>query len=59
VLRTDTDGSVQVTIAADGAIGVTETGARKVADQGPQLAAATPLLVRPGSAFACGIPSRE
>jgi competence protein ComEC len=61
VLRTDTDGSVQVTIAPDGAIGVTDTGARKVADQapqiGPQLAAATTLLVRPRTAFACGIPS--
>jgi competence protein ComEC len=59
VLRTDTDGSVQVTIAPDGAIGVAESGARKVAavDRGPQLAAATPLLTRPGSPFACGIPS--
>src|SRR5262249_20903333 len=57
VLRTDTNGSVQVTIAPDGVIGVTESGARKVADQGPQLAAAVPLLVTSRPAFACGIPS--
>jgi competence protein ComEC len=64
VLRTDTDGSVAVTIATDGTIAVSSSGARKSAllpaAAGPQLAAgggAIPLLARPAAAFSCGIPS--
>jgi competence protein ComEC len=57
VLRTDTDGSVQVTISPDGAIAVSESGARKAAVLGPRVAAAAPLPLSPGSAFSCGIPS--
>jgi len=64
VLRTDTDGSVAVTIAPDGAIGVSSSGARKAAlapaAGGRQVAALgrdAPLLARPAAAFSCGIPS--
>ncbi len=62
VLRTDTDGSVAVTIAPDGTIAVATTGARAVATTpaGPQLAAAgtgIPRLPLVPAAFACGIPS--
>jgi competence protein ComEC len=64
VLRTDTDGSVAVTIAADGAIGVSSSGARKAAvapvEAGPQLASrepGIPLLAQPAAAWRCGIPS--
>ena len=64
VLRTDTDGSVTVTIATDGVIAVATTGARKAAltpvRAGPQVAAAVlsiPRLTPPAGAFSCGIPS--
>ncbi|HLO35822.1 MAG TPA: ComEC/Rec2 family competence protein, partial [Candidatus Deferrimicrobium sp.] len=64
VLRTDTDGSVAVTIAADGTIAVAASGARTAAlpTLGPEAqiaaagAAAPPLLAR-AVAFSCGIPS--
>ena len=66
VLRTDTDGSVAVSIAADGTIAVATTGARKVAGEpraaGPPIAAAGATstaglsLVRTAR-FSCGIPS--
>ena len=64
VFRTDTDGSVQVTIEPDGEIGVVASGARKsaatplaVAAAQPRSAGPPPLLVTSRSAFACGIPS--
>jgi competence protein ComEC len=62
VLRTDTDGSVAVTIAPDGTISVATSGGRAVATGpvGPQLAAAgtrIPRLPLVPAAFACGIPS--
>ncbi len=71
VLRTDTDGSVAVTIDPTGAIGVTTTGARRTArstevvatlvraTSGPPLARAAraTTLVRGPVAFGCGIPS--
>jgi competence protein ComEC len=68
VLRTDLDGSVAVSIAADGAIGVAASGGRKAAATrlvGPQLAsaggaaprAATSILTPAAVAFSCGIPS--
>jgi competence protein ComEC len=64
VLRTDTDGSVAVTIATDGAIAVSSSGARKAAlapaAAGPRLASAgrdSPLQALPAAAFSCGIPS--
>ncbi len=68
VLRTDTDGSVAVTIDPDGTIAVATSGARKVAGSapgGPELAAAVgqspaapPELLRPRvAAYSCGIPS--
>jgi hypothetical protein len=72
VFRTDTNGSVQVTIEPDGEIGVVASGARKaaaapvavlaraagtVAIARPRSSSEPPLLVRPRSTFACGIPS--
>jgi competence protein ComEC len=63
VRRTDTDGSVSVSIAADGTIAVAASGARAAAGPpGPdgRLAAAGSLPVGPRpteSAFVCGIPS--
>jgi competence protein ComEC len=64
VLRTDTDGSVAVTIDPDGTIAVAASGARKVAADpaaGPAVAglgsAPTPLARAPAGAFGCGIPS--
>jgi competence protein ComEC len=69
VMRTDKDGSVAVTIDADGAISVAASGARKSAAAprlvGARLAATTagavpPLvspLIPPAAAFSCGIPS--
>jgi competence protein ComEC len=67
VLRTDTDGSVQVSIDPAGEIAVSSTGARRIATTTPvgavavavaPAAAAPPtLLAPPMSAFACGIPS--
>ncbi len=64
VLRTDTDGSVAVSIGTDGTISVATSGARKVAlapvSTGPRLAArgaAVPFLIAPTVAFSCGIPS--
>ena len=64
VLRTDTDGSVAVTIDPDGTIAVATTGARRAAElePGPRLAGATgvavPVLARtPAPVFSCGIPS--
>ena len=64
VLRTDTDGSVAVTIEADGTIAVASTGARKAAttptDTPARLAAIAggpPRLAPPAVAFSCGIPS--
>jgi len=64
VLRTDTDGSVAVSIAADGTIAVSSSGARKAAlaptGARSQLAAGRrgiPLLAQPAAAFSCGIPS--
>jgi competence protein ComEC len=63
VLRTDTDGSVAVTIQADGAIAVATSGARaaRVAvPVGPPVAALggrLPELSARSPAFACGIPS--
>jgi competence protein ComEC len=68
VLRTDTDGAVGVSFAADGTIAVTSSGARvaraptKPIDVGGRLAATTPAprppsLLVGSSAFACGIPS--
>ena len=66
VLRTDTDGSVQVSIDPAGAIAVSAGGPRKVA-AAPAPAAPLALagdrtdpptlLAPPTSAFACGIPS--
>ena len=64
VLRTDTDGSVAVTIDPDGTISVAASGRRKAAGS-PRLdgamAATTkqpiPRLVPPAVAFSCGIPS--
>jgi competence protein ComEC len=64
VLRTDTDGSVAVSITADGTIAVATSGARKaalvspgqvarVATTGPSI----PRLPPPALAFSCGIPS--
>jgi competence protein ComEC len=64
VLRTDTDGSVGVSIAADGTIAVATSGARKaaLAPVGQVTPVATtdpaiPRLSRPVLAFSCGIPS--
>jgi competence protein ComEC len=71
VLRTDTDGSVGVTIDPTGAIGVTTTGARRTARStevvatlararsDPPLppAAHATVLARGPVAFGCGIPS--
>lgn len=64
VLRTDTDGSVAVSIAVDGTIAVATSGRRKVADApvaaGPNIGAAVaavPRLPTPVVAFSCGIPS--
>jgi competence protein ComEC len=68
VLRTDTDGSVTVTIDPDGTIAVATSGARRTSGAmgpdvpvvGPQLAAfgSGPPRLAPGpAAFACGIPS--
>ena len=65
VLRTDTDGSVAVSIAADGTIAVATTGARKAAAAAllvpPARVAAAggaiPVLSAPAAAFSCGIPS--
>ena len=64
VLRTDTDGSVAVTIEADGTIAVAASGARAAAARpvvGPEIAGldalAAPLLRAPAGGFSCGIPS--
>jgi competence protein ComEC len=64
VLRTDTDGSVAVSIAADGTIAVAASGARKVAaapiDPARRIAAlglGIPRLPSAAVAFSCGIPS--
>jgi Predicted hydrolase (metallo-beta-lactamase superfamily) len=64
VLRTDTEGSVAVSIGADGTIAVATSGARKAADApvlpGTLVAAAgraIPRLPVPTVAFSCGIPS--
>jgi competence protein ComEC len=65
VLRTDTDGSVQVSIDPAGEIAVATSGARRVATTSPigavalgDVRAESPtLLAPPTSAFACGIPS--
>jgi competence protein ComEC len=63
VLRTDTDGSVAVTIDPDGAIAVATSGARRTSAgpaAGAQLAtlgAGPPRPVAGSAAFACGIPS--
>ena len=72
VLRTDTDGSVAVSIGADGTIAVAASGARKAAlgpnplgaQPGAQLAAATagrpsarPPIVMAALPVSCGIPS--
>ena len=64
VLRTDTDGSVAVSIAADGTIAVATAGARRAAGApsmtGPQVATAGsggPPRVVPALALTCGIPS--
>jgi competence protein ComEC len=63
VLRTDTDGSVAVSIGADGTIAVATTGARKAAI-GPTIGSEVAstggrVLPRPVPvvAFSCGIPS--
>ncbi|HEX5824056.1 MAG TPA: ComEC/Rec2 family competence protein [Candidatus Limnocylindrales bacterium] len=65
VLRTDTDGTVEVSIDPAGAIAVSTTGARRVAatDAGAvaltlgSRAAKPTLLAPPTFAFSCGIPS--
>ena len=64
VLRTDTDGSVAVSIAADGTIAVATSGARKAAtaplDTGGRVAAAglgIPFRAASSLGFSCGIPS--
>jgi competence protein ComEC len=70
VLRTDTDGSVAVTIDPSGDIAVATTGARRAAWLQPPIAALAlaaplgpptsppaPFLFRSPGAFACGIPS--
>jgi hypothetical protein len=65
VMRTDTDGSVAITIDPDGAISVSTTGARAkaVGPVLPAIAAASrtgslPSVLAAGSArYACGIPS--
>jgi competence protein ComEC len=62
VLRTDTDGSVAVTIEADGTIAVATSGARaaRAVPIGPPVAALgarVPELSARSPAFACGIPS--
>ena len=64
VLRTDTDGSVLVSITADGTIAVATSGARKVARTAvsgrPQLAVADAVVAHlpvPVVALTCGIPS--
>jgi competence protein ComEC len=64
VLRTDTDGSVAVTIEPDGTIVVASGGARKAASAlaGPQTRLASaglavPRLAPPAVAVSCGIPS--
>ncbi|HEY3164944.1 MAG TPA: ComEC/Rec2 family competence protein [Candidatus Limnocylindrales bacterium] len=67
VLRTDTDGSVAVTIEADGTIAVWTSGARVAAAArpvvGPEIAGLdplpVPLLRGPAGEFSCGIPSGE
>jgi competence protein ComEC len=63
VLRTDTDGSVAVSIGADGTIAVATTGARKAAF-GPSIGSdvastggVLPPRPVPVVAFICGIPS--
>lgn len=60
VLRTDTDGSVDVTIDASGGIGVSTAGARRttaVERAATRLAAVGPVRPPPAFAFGCGIPS--
>jgi competence protein ComEC len=63
VLRTDTDGSVAVTIEADGTIAVATSGARAARAAvpiGPHVAALgarLPEMSARSPAFACGIPS--
>ncbi|MEO5940495.1 MAG: hypothetical protein ABIZ72_05995, partial [Candidatus Limnocylindrales bacterium] len=63
VLRTDTDGSVAVSIAADGTIAVATTGARAAsgfprATGAPiAAAAAASMPVIRTARFSCGIPS--
>ena len=64
VLRTDTDGSIQVSIDPAGEIDVSTSGARRVATVPiaavalAQVAPARPTILAPAtSAFACGIPS--
>jgi competence protein ComEC len=64
VFRTDTDGSVAITIAADGTIAVAAGGARKAARMSTDLDArvaatgnAIPYLAASAARFSCGIPS--
>jgi competence protein ComEC len=71
VLRTDTDGSVAISISQTGAIGVATSGSRRAVlpqavlaminlpttEQGSPLATPPRPLTRSGLAFACGIPS--
>jgi competence protein ComEC len=61
VLRTDTDGSVDVTIDASGGISVATSGARRAATIPPpasvRIAAVGPRRPPPTLAFGCGIPS--
>jgi competence protein ComEC len=60
VLRTDLDGSVEITIQPGGEIAVATTGGRTAGITfGPAIAAVgpVPLLARTSAAFACGIPS--
>jgi len=71
VLRTDTDGSVAISIGPTGAIGVATSGARRAvlpqsvlamldfraSDSGARMGVPPRPLTRSGLAFACGIPS--
>jgi competence protein ComEC len=71
VMRTDTDGSVAISISPTGAIGVATSGSRRAIlprsvlaminaptiDWGPPPVAPPRPLTRSGLAFACGIPS--
>jgi competence protein ComEC len=66
VLRTDTDGTIQISIDPSGDIGVSSSGPRRVATTTPgsgavalaRVGAAPPTFLAPPTfAFACGIPS--